>query len=137
MGDHDGHAPEGYLFTLMMAMLQGTRGGHGAALGWAAGAEVGGRVAAAELPRAGQREPGPQDTWRLWSCPGLGSGSRGRWTHGGCGAAPGYVVHIEAMGTWSCVTACLAFCLDLKLVCGGTRSAGYRQWLPGPSRVRQ
>jgi hypothetical protein len=31
-------------------------------------------VAAPDLPRAGQRELGLQDTWRPRSCPGLGSG---------------------------------------------------------------
>jgi hypothetical protein len=36
-----------------------TRGGPGAASGWAAGAGSAGHVAALELPRAGQRELGP------------------------------------------------------------------------------
>jgi hypothetical protein len=31
-------------------------------------------VAAPELPRAGQRELEPQDTWRPRSCPGLAAG---------------------------------------------------------------
>jgi hypothetical protein len=51
--------------------LQGARGGPGAALGWAAGAGAAGHVAAPELPRAGQRELKPQDTWWPRSCPGL------------------------------------------------------------------
>jgi hypothetical protein len=41
-----------------------TRGGLGAALGWAAGAGAAGHVATPELPRVGQRELVPQDTWR-------------------------------------------------------------------------
>jgi hypothetical protein len=31
-------------------------------------------------------------------------------------------------GTWWRMGACLAPCLDLKLVCRGARSVGYRQW---------
>jgi hypothetical protein len=56
----------GYLFTLIARRplgLQEARGGAGAVLGWAAGAEATGHVAAPELPRAGQRELEPQDTW--------------------------------------------------------------------------
>jgi hypothetical protein len=63
----------GYLFTLAARRplgLQGTRGGPKAALGWAAGVEAAGHVAAPELPRTGQRELGPQDMWRPRSCPG-------------------------------------------------------------------
>jgi hypothetical protein len=40
-------------------------------------------------------------------------------------------------GTWRRVGARLALCLDLKLVCRGTRFAGYRQWPSGPHRERQ
>jgi hypothetical protein len=79
----------GYLFTLIARRpldLQGTRGGPGADPGWtrggpgaapglAAGAGATGHVAAPELPRAGQRELEPQDTWRPQSCPEMGSGS--------------------------------------------------------------
>jgi hypothetical protein len=92
----------GYLFTLIarrLLDLQGARGGPGAALGWAAGAGAAGHVAAPELPRAGQRELEPQDTWRPWSCPGLGSGSWSRRTRGDPGAALGYAVHAEVMDT--------------------------------------
>jgi hypothetical protein len=56
-------------------------------------------VVAPELPQAGQRELEPQDTWRPWSCPGLGSGSWGRRTRGGPGAAPGSAVHAEVNHT--------------------------------------
>jgi hypothetical protein len=82
--------PEGYLFTLIARRplgLQGTCGGLGAAPGWAAGGGAAGHVAAPKLPRSGQRELESQDTWRPWSCLGLGSG---RWTHrarGGPGVA--------------------------------------------------
>jgi hypothetical protein len=51
-------------------------------------------------PRAGQRELEPQDTWRTQSCPELGSGSWSRRTRGGPGAALGYAVHAEVMDTW-------------------------------------
>jgi hypothetical protein len=66
-----------------------TRGGPRAAPGWAAGAESVGHVAAPELLWAGQRELGPQDTWRPWSYPGPVSGSWVRRTRGGPGAALG------------------------------------------------
>jgi hypothetical protein len=118
-----------------------------AASGWAAGAGAAGHVAAPELPRAGQRELEPQGTWRSWSCPGLGSGSWSRRTRGGPGAASGWTVGAGAAGhvaapkptsvgrrgpelqlAWQRVDTCPAACLDLDLVCGGTRSSGYRQW---------
>jgi hypothetical protein len=92
----------GYLFTLIAHRplgLQGARDGPRAALGWAVGAGAAGHVAAPELPRAGQRELEPQDTWRPRSCPGLGSGSWSRRTRGGPGAALGYAVHAEVMDT--------------------------------------
>jgi hypothetical protein len=38
--------------------------------------------------------------------------------------------------TWQRVDARHAPCLDLELVCGGTRFSGYRQRLPGPPRER-
>jgi hypothetical protein len=37
---------------------------------------------------------------------------------------------------WQCVDACSTPCLDLELVCGGTRSSGCRQRPPGPPRER-
>jgi hypothetical protein len=92
----------GYLFTLIARRplgLQGARGGPGAALSWAAGAGAAGHVAAPELPRTGQRELEPQDTWWPRSCPGLGSGSWSRRTRGGPGVALGYTVHAEVMDT--------------------------------------
>jgi hypothetical protein len=92
----------GYLFTLTARRplgLQGARGGPGAALGWAMRAGAAGHVAAPELPRAGQRELEPQDTWRPRSCPRLGSGCWSHRTRGGPGAALGYAVHAEVMDT--------------------------------------
>jgi hypothetical protein len=92
----------GYLFTLTARRplgLQGARGGPGAAVDWAVGAGAAGHVAASELPRAGQRELEPQDTWRPQSCPGLGSGSWSRRTRGDPRAALGYAVYAEVMDT--------------------------------------
>jgi hypothetical protein len=103
--------PEGYLFTLIARRplgFQGTRGGPGAAPGWAAGAGAAGHVAAPELPRAGQWELEPQDTWRPWSCLGLGSGSRSRRTRGGAEAhlsreaRPGATACVAARGYTPC-----------------------------------
>jgi hypothetical protein len=76
-----------------------TRGGPGVAPGWAVGARAAGHVVAPELPRAGQRELEPQDTWRPRSCPGLGSWSWSRRTRGGTGATLGYAVLAEVMDT--------------------------------------
>jgi hypothetical protein len=56
-------------------------------------------MATPELPQAGQRELEPQDTWRPQSCPGLGSRSWSRRTHGGPEAALGYAVRAEVMDT--------------------------------------
>jgi hypothetical protein len=59
--DHNGHV-KGISVTLIARRplgLQGTRGGPGAAPGWAAGAEATGHMAAPKLPRAGQRELSP------------------------------------------------------------------------------
>jgi hypothetical protein len=93
----------GYLFTLIARRLFGlqeARGSPGAALGWAAGAGAAGHMAAPELARTEQWELEPQDTWWPRSCPGLGSGSWSRKTHGGPGAALGYAVHAEVMDMW-------------------------------------
>jgi hypothetical protein len=75
--DHDDHAQEisVTLITRRPLGLQGTRGGPGVVPGWAAGAEAAGHVTVPELPRAGQRELRPQDTWQPRSYPGLGNGS--------------------------------------------------------------
>jgi hypothetical protein len=57
-----------------------------------------GRVAAPDLPRAGQRELEPQVTWRHRSCSGLGSGSWRRRTRGGTGALLGWAAVAGAAG---------------------------------------
>jgi hypothetical protein len=91
----------GYLFSLIVRRplgLQGTRGGPGAAPGWAAGAGAAGHVAASELLRAGQRELEPQGTWRPRSCPGLGIGSWVRRTRGGPRAAPDWAAGAGTAG---------------------------------------
>jgi hypothetical protein len=91
----------GYLFTLIARRplgLQGTRGDPGAAPGRAAGTGATGHVETPELPRAGQRELEPQDTWRPWSCPGPGSGSWSRMTHGDPGATLGWTAGAGATG---------------------------------------
>jgi hypothetical protein len=91
-----------YLFNLIARRpldLQGAHDSPGAALSWAAGAGAAGHAVAPELPRDGQRELEPQDTWRPRSCPGLGSGSWSRRTRGGPGASLGYAVHAEVMDT--------------------------------------
>jgi hypothetical protein len=115
----------GYLFTLIARRplgFQGTRGGPGAAPGWAAGAGAAGHVAAPELPRAGS------ESW-------------GRRSRGGPGAAPSWAARAGAVGhvaapkpisagrrgpelqlAWQRVDTRPAPCLDLELVCGGTRS---------------
>jgi hypothetical protein len=74
------------------------RDGPGAVSGWAARAGATGHVAAPELPRAGQRELEPQDTWRPRSYPELGSGSWSRRTHDGHRAASGSAAGAEAAG---------------------------------------
>jgi hypothetical protein len=101
-----------------------TRGGPGAAPGWAAGAGATGHVVAPELPRAGQRELEPQGTWRPRNCPGWAAGA-------GAGAA-GHVAAPkptsvgrrgpELQLAWQRVDTRPAPYLDLELVCGGTRS---------------
>jgi hypothetical protein len=99
--DHDGHA-QGISVTLIASRplgFQGTRGDPGAAPGRAAGAEAIGHAAAPELPRAGQWELRPQDTWRPRSCPGPGSASWVRGIRGGPGAGLGHAVHAEVNHT--------------------------------------
>jgi hypothetical protein len=67
----------------------------------------------------------PRDTWRRRSPPVPGGGVR---RFGACGDA----------GALSCREAgSNAVGLDLSLMRGGTWSAGYRQWPPGPPQERQ
>jgi hypothetical protein len=150
-GDHDGHArgisvyfngtqtvgPSSHTWRPRSCLGLGsgswsrrTRGGPGAAPGWVAGAGAAGHVVAPELPRAG-------------------SGRRSRRTRGGPGAASGWAAgaraarHVatpkptsagrrgpELQLAWQCVDTRPAPCLDLELICGGTRSSRYRQLTP-------
>jgi hypothetical protein len=115
--DHDGHA-QGISVTLIARRplgLQGTRGGSGAAPGWAAGAEAAGHVAAPKLLGAGQRERRPQDTWLprtgQWKLRPQNTWRPRSWL-GPCGSRRGKS-HAGARDF-----ACLTFCLDLKLIRG-------------------
>jgi hypothetical protein len=56
-------------------------------------------------------------------------------TRDGPGATPSQEMGARTLGHAD-TCACLIFYLDLKLVRGGTRSSGYRQWPPGPPRER-
>jgi hypothetical protein len=105
-----------------------------------------GHVATPEPSQLGRRDLEPLDTWKRRCPPYQGGGIRSHWTHGDTGALPireaesGATGHVAApdptlarrqgpvlQGTWWHVGACPAPCLDLKLVCKGIRSAGYRQ----------
>jgi hypothetical protein len=79
-----------------------------------------------ELISVGRQGPEPQGMWQCWSLPQPEAGF-------------GVTVHVampepastgrqglEPQGTWQCTDACPPPCLGLKLVRGGTRSAGYR-----------
>jgi hypothetical protein len=89
------------------------------------------------------------------SPPGQGGEVRGHWTRGSTGAHPNRGVRSGAArrvavlepisvgrldsglhNTWQCADACPAPRLDLKPVCGGTRSIGYQQWPLGPPQQR-
>jgi hypothetical protein len=91
-GDHDGHARGISVYFNSTQTVGPSR--HTwrprSSPGWAAGAGAAGHVVAPELPRSGQRELEPQDTWWPRSCPRLGSGSWSRMTRGGPRAAPGW-----------------------------------------------
>jgi hypothetical protein len=127
-GDHDGQVARGYLFNCLQpvepilgtrgssrtalsqklgAGAQATRSGPKAALSHEAGAGAAEARDGPELLQAGRLEPG---------------------TRGGPGAAPSREAGTGASGHVG-THACLILCLDLELVCGGTRSSGYRQFL--------
>jgi hypothetical protein len=118
-----------------------------------------GHVAAPDLPRAGNGSPSHGDACQPQICLELGAEARAMGTRGGPGAAPSWEREPEPLGhvvapklpragsgspsrgdTWqprSCPqSGGRSRCLDLKLVRGGTRSSGYRQWPPGPPRER-
>jgi hypothetical protein len=75
-------------------------------------------VAASELPRAGQRELGPQDKWRPRSCLGraVGAGSAGHVAVPELAWATRFMLRLTTLR--GVRFACLAFCLDLELVRG-------------------
>jgi hypothetical protein len=83
--------------------------------------------------------------WQRRSPPQLEGRVLSRSTHGSTGALPsgeagssvaGHVLALEpssvkrrgpeSRDAWQLVVACPVFCLDLKPVCGGTRSIGYQ-----------
>jgi hypothetical protein len=112
-----------------------------------------GYVAAPELKSARRRGPRQQDTWRRRSPPQQGGEVRGHGTRGGAGAHLSKVARSRAaehmavpettsagscdpklQHTWQCMDARSTPCLDLELVCKGSRSLGCRQRPPNPHR---
>jgi hypothetical protein len=108
--------------------------------------EAMGHVAAPEPTSVGRRGPELSNTWQRRSSTQQAGDARGHGTHGSTGAhlggkaRSGAAEHVkvpeltsigrrgpELQGTWQRIDARHALCLDLKLVCGGTRSAWYRQ----------
>jgi hypothetical protein len=93
-----------------------------------------------------QRRSSTQQGGEAW-----GHGTRGSTgAHLGRKARSGVAEHVEVpeltsigrrgpelQGMWQRVDAHPTHCLDLKLVGGGTQSAGYRQRPPGPPQERQ
>jgi hypothetical protein len=99
-----------------------------------------------EAPLSGRQSPEPWDTWQHRSSPRQGGKDRSRGTRGSVRAhlskearseAAGHVVASEPTSAgrcgpklqlmWQRVDARSAPYLDLELICGGTRSAEYRQ----------
>jgi hypothetical protein len=93
--------------------------------------------------------------WQHRSSPRQGGKVQSRGTRGSAGAhlskearsgAAGHMVAPEPTSvgrcglklqlTWQRVDVHLAPCLDIELICGGTRSSGYRQRPPGPPQER-
>jgi hypothetical protein len=109
-------------------------------------AEAMGHVVTPEPTSTGRRCLKLRNTWQCWSSTQQGGEARGHGTRGSTGAHLGRKTRSEAaghvevseltsigrrgpelQGTWQRVDARPITCLDLKLICGGTRSAGYRQ----------
>jgi hypothetical protein len=63
--------------------------------------------------------------WQHRSSPEQGGGVR---CHGTCGSVKTLPSRVAGSGAAGHVAVCLAPCLGLKPVCGGTRSVGYRQY---------
>jgi hypothetical protein len=114
-----------------------------------------GHVIAPEPTSIGRRGPELRNTWQRRSSTQQGGEARGHVTRGSTGAhlskevrsgAVGHVVAPEPTSTeryglklqlaWKRVYARPAPCLNLKLLCGGTRSSGCRQRPPSPPRER-
>jgi hypothetical protein len=105
-----------------------------------------GHVAALEPTSAGRRGPELRNAWRHQSSTQQGDETRGHGPRGSTGAHLSKEVRSGAAGhvaapkptsvgrcgpklylMWQRVDARLAPCLDLDLICGGTRSSGYQQ----------
>jgi hypothetical protein len=105
-----------------------------------------GHVVAPEPTSAGWRGPELRNTWQHRCSTQQGGEARGHGPHGSTGGhfskevrseATGHVVAAEPTSVGRCgpklllvlqrVDACPALCLDLEVVCGGTRSSGCRQ----------
>jgi hypothetical protein len=112
-----------------------------------------GYVKASEPTSVGRRCPELRNTWQRWSSTQQGGEARGHVTRGSTGAhlskevrseVAGHVVAPEPTSTgrcgpklqlaWQRVDARSTPCLDLELVCGGTRSSRCRQRPPSPPR---
>jgi hypothetical protein len=120
------------------------------------GRKAQGHVTAPEPTSAGRRGSELRNMWQRQSSTQQGGEA---WGHGTCESTGAHLSrkarsetagHVEVseltwigrrgpelQGMWQRVDARSASCLDLKLVCGGTRSTGYRQRPPGPPRERQ
>jgi hypothetical protein len=104
-----------------------------------------GRCGSTKTPLSGRQSPEPCHTWLHWSSSRQGGKDQSRGTRGSAGAhlskearsgAAGHVVapeptftgrcDLKVQLTWQRVDARPAPCLDLELVCGGTRSSRYR-----------
>jgi hypothetical protein len=119
----------------------GTRGSTGAHLSKEARSGAEGHMIALELTSARKRGPGPRDTWQHWSLPLQGGVDT--WQHQSSPlkkAEPGAKRHMVASEPTSArrfglkvqvmlqrVDARPATCLDLQLVCEGTRYSGNQQ----------
>jgi hypothetical protein len=110
-------------------------------------------MAAPEPTLAGRRGLEMRNVWQRWSSTQQGDNARGYRPHGSTRAdlnkevrsgAAGHVAALKPTSagrcglrlqlTWQHVDARPAHCLDLELVCRGTRSSGCRQRPPSPHR---
>jgi hypothetical protein len=124
----------------------GPRGRAGAHLGREARSGAEEHMTAPEPTSAGRRGPELRNMWRRRSSTQQGDEARGHGPRGSTGVhlskevrsgATGHVAASKSTSagrcgpkvqlTWQCVDARPALCLDLELVCGGTRSSWCRQ----------